>query len=450
MHHDLVATPQPHEVSALEKSVSFAIETATSQGASAVEVSANIDAGFSLTVRNQDLETLEHHRDKSLSLTVYLGQSKGSVSITDLSQDAVKEAVTYACHLAKYAENDPHAGLPEHNLLAFDYPDLDLHHPSSLNVEKASLIAKRAEHAALQIDPRIKNSEGATVDSFAGYQLLANSDGFMGGYWSSQHSLSTSVIAKDGDSMERDHDYVSSRLPDIFEYPEKIGEKAAQRALARLNARKIKTQNVPVLYQSDIASSLLGNFFSAISGSHQYRETSFLLGKKGESVMPSHMNIFEYPHLPQASGSSPFDEEGVKTSDKMWVKDGVLQNYVLSSYSARKLGLQTTGNAGGLHNIRLNTSDFSFEDLLKKMHRGVLITELLGQGVNIVTGDYSRGFAGFWVDQGQIQYPLHEMTLAGHLKDMLKNIVLIGKDLETRGSIWTGSILLEQMTIAGA
>lgn len=445
----LIATPQVAEAARIKEASLHILDLAKAKGASTAEVCTDLDAGFSLSVRQQDIETLEHHCDQSLSLTVYIGQAKGTVSITDLSTAALQEAVTYACHLAQYAEQDPFAGLPEPAILAFEYPDLDLYHPYSTDVETAVALAKSMEQAAFDCDPRIRNSEGASLNSISGYRILANSHGFVGEYWHSHHGASVSVIAEADGLMERDYDYANSRSIDIFQNPAHIGRMAAERAVARLHAQKISTRTVPVIYNNRIAISLLGNFFAAIRGSNQYRKSSFLLDSIGKAVLPAHMNIFEYPHLLGASGSAPFDTDGVKTNDRVWVKDGILQGYILDTYAARKLHMPATGNAGGLHNIRLDTSEHDLSGLLKQMHQGVLVTELLGQGVNIVTGDYSRGFAGFWVDDGKIQYPLHEMTLAGNLRDMLQGIVAIGSDLDQHSHIWTGSILIDKMTVAG-
>lgn len=445
----LVSVPTQAHAAHLNQVAKDVINSAQNKGADAVEVGLSTDAGVTLSVRQRVLETLEHHRDTSLSMTVYFGQTKGHVSISDLTPAAINEAIDYACTIAQFTQPDPYAGLADPELMAHQYPELELFSPWDLTFEQAEKIAIECESAALDADPRIVNSEGATVATYTGYHVYANSHGFLGGYWTSKHSLSCSVVGQSNDEMQRDYDYTVSRFADQLISAQEIGRITAQKTLARLSARQIPTQRVPVIFHHECAGSLFSHFFSAIRGSSQYRQASYLLGQMGQSVMPEHITIKEYPHILHALASSPFDSEGVKTVDRTWVDAGVLQSYILSSYSARKLGMTTTGNAGGIHNIRLSTSDDDLAGLMKKMQRGLLVTELIGHGVNIVTGDYSRGAVGYWIENGEIQFPVHEITIAGNLRDMLRNIVAIGNDLEKRSAIWTGSVLIDGMTVAG-
>jgi PmbA protein len=425
------------------------LEMAKKKGATQVEANISHDIGFSVTVRMKEVETIEHNRNKSLGVNVYFGQKKGSASSSDFSLQAVENAVEAACHIARFTTEDPFSGLAEPNLLAKSLPNLDLYHPWSIDPQNAIELGKDCEISALATDNRITHSEGATLSTHQGLYLYANSNGFCDGYPSSRHSLSCSLIAKDKTGMQRDGSYTIGCDPNQLEPAEKLGKKAAENTLKRLNARRLPTCQVPVIFHAEIASSLIGNFLSAISGGNLYRKASFLINHLGKTVFSKLITIYERPHLLKGLGSAPFDDEGVATQNRTLVSDGILQGYLLSSYSARKLGLKTTGNAGGAHNILLETSQSNLDDLIKRMDKGLLVTELLGQGINLVTGDYSRGAVGFWVEHGQIQYPVEEITIAGNLRDMFQNIVEIGNDIDYRSSILTGSILLENMMVAG-
>lgn len=419
--------------------------------ATACEVDVSEGVGQSITVRKQAVETIEYNRDKGISVTVYVGQRRGYASSSDFSTSALRASVDAALSIAGFTAEDPCAGLPEEKLLAKKIPDLDLYHPWNLEAEEAIAIAQRCEQAAFDVSPLVTNSEGATVSVQHSHFISANSLGFMGGYPSSRHYVACAVIAGKGDDMQRDDWYSSHRRAADIAAPEAIGDYAARRALSRLKARKIKTCQVPVLFEAPLAPTLIGNFVYAVSGGALYRKSSFLLDSLGQQIFPKFMQIDERPHLKRALGSAPFDDDGVATRDRSVVKDGVLQGYFLSTYTARKLGMPTTGNAGGSHNliVKPNVRD-DFRAMLKRMGTGLLVTELLGQGVNYVTGDYSRGAAGYWVENGEIVYPVHEITIAGNLKDMLRNIVAVGNDVLMRGAKQTGSILIERMTVAGS
>jgi PmbA protein len=402
------------------------------------------------------VETIEYHRDRGLAITLYFGQSKGSASTADLRPAAVRESVQKAATIARYTAADECAGLADPEALAREVPDLDLYHPWSLEPEQAVTLARDCEAAGLGCDARLKNSEGATVTTHSGVRVYGNSHGFLQGYPSTSHSISCALVAQSGDEMQRDYWYSVARRAQALEDVSVIGRHAARRALRRLGARQLSTRRAPVLYAPELARGLFGHFVGAIRGASQYRRSSFLLGAAGTQVFPQFLQIAERPHLPQALASSPFDAEGVATRDRELVRDGVLRGYVLGSYSARKLGLATTGNAGGIHNLIVGTADDaarahsgSFEQLLERMGEGLFVTELMGPGVNGVTGDYSRGASGFWVEGGAIAYPVHEVTIAGNLRDMLRGIVAVGTDVDAHGAIRTGSVLLEAMTIAG-
>ncbi len=447
---DLTETNQKDdELPRLKSIVEDLLREAERQGATTAEAGISIDQGLSVTARLGDVETIEHHRDQGLGVTVYFGHRKGSASTTDLSARAVKETVSAACGIARYASDDEYAGLPDPALLTTDVVDLDLSHPWRLNADRAVELAIECEEAARSYHPEISNSEGATLTTQNGVKVLGNSLGFLQGYPSSEHSLSCSVLGQRGESMQRDYWYTVARDCDALEPPRAVGEKAAQRTLRRLEARSLTPRQCPVIYSAEVARGLLGHLVGAIRGSNLYRKTSFLLESLGQSVFPPFVHIHEQPHIKQALGSAPFDAEGVATRAHDIVRDGVIQSYILSSYSARKLGLESTGNAGGVHNLTLDPGDMDLAGLLKQMNTGLLVTELMGQGVNNVTGDYSRGAAGFWVVGGEIQYPVEEITIAGNLKDMFGGIVAIGSDVDSRGTIRTGSILIEAMTVAG-
>jgi PmbA protein len=418
-------------------------------GASASEAEVSLGFGQNVSVRLDEVETIEYNRDKGMSVTVYFGQRRGHASTSDLSPQAFKDTVAAACSIARHTAHDEYCGLADPSLLAKEIPDLDLYHPWALSVEQAIELARVCEAAALQVDARISNSEGASVSAYEGMFVYANSHGFSGGYPTSRHSLSCSVIAEAGDEMQRDYWYSSARAAGDLESAESVGRVAGQRTVRRLGGRQLKTMQVPVLFEANIAAGLLSHFVSAISGSSLYRKSSFLLDSLEQQVFASHIHISEQPHLKKGLASSPFDNEGVATHARDLVAGGVLHGYMLSSYSARKLGMTTTGNAGGNYNLILRSGKLDFAGLLQSMHTGLLVTELLGHGINMVTGDYSRGAAGFWVENGEIQYPVEEITIAGNLKDMFRQIVAVGSDAVVQGSKQTGSILIERMTIAG-
>jgi PmbA protein len=429
-----------------------ALQEARRLGASSAEIAISSSAGLAINVRMGEVETIEHTRDKALGISVYVGHKKGSASTTDFSSQAVKECVAAACGIARHTAEDEYAGLADAALMATDFPDLDLHHPWELSPEAAIEIALRAESAARDLDSRIVNSEGAGVSRLDGIQVYANSHGFNAGHPSSRHSISCAVIAGDDGGMQRDYWYSVSRDPRQLEGAEDIGRRAAERSLSRLGARRLSTRSVPVLFAAQTATGLLGHFVNAVRGGNLYRKASFLVDALGKSVFLDHVTIHEQPHLSGAIGSAAYDSEGVATKGRKLIDDGVLQGYVLSSYSARKLGMQTTANAGGVHNLTADPSagEADLDELLASMGTGLYVTELMGMGVNTVTGDYSRGAAGFWVEAGTLQYPVEEITIAGNLRDMFLGIQAIGADQDRRGNIRTGSILIDTMTVAGA
>ncbi|ARP91897.1 metalloprotease PmbA [Bordetella genomosp. 9] len=409
--------------------------------------------GLSVSVRKDDIETVEQTRDRSLDVTVYAGQRRGSASTSDFSEAALRETVEAAWHIASHTAEDPAAGLPDADMLAREYPDLALHYPWAIGTEEAAELALRAERAARAVDPRITNTEGASVGTFEGQFVMGNTRGFMGGYPYSRHSLSVAPIAGRGNGMQRDYWYTSERDAKNLASPEAVGRYAAERALSRLSARRIRTGKFPVLFEAPLALGLLGALTQAANGGALYRKASFLVDSLGKPIFAEHIDVNEDPHIPGAMGSSPFDDEGVVTRPRDVVKGGVLQGYFLSTYTARKLGMPTTGNAGGSHNLtlrsRLTEPTDDLEAMLRKMGTGFMVTELIGQGVNYVTGDYSRGAFGYWVENGQIQHAVQEVTIAGNLRDMFRQIVAVGADTISRGTKTTGSILIEQMAIAG-
>ena len=433
----------------LESIVATILDEAKRQGASAAEAGVNAESGLSVTVRLGEVETVEHNRDKGLGVTVYFGQRKGSASTSDFSREAIRETVGAACAIAKYTAEDPCAGLADAERMAARIPDLDLFHPWELSAERAIELAAECEAAAQAVDKRITNSEGATVSSHAGNRVYGNSHGFLGAYRSSRHSVSCAVIADDGHGMQRDYWYTVARDSADMEAVRSVGQRAGERTVRRLGGKRLSTRQAPVLFVADVAGGLFGNFVRAVRGESLYRKSSFLLDQLGEKIFPEFMHVHEQPHLKKALGSAPFDSEGVATQARDLITAGVLQGYVLDSYAARKLGMQTTGNAGGVHNLTIDPGSHDLAGLLKEMGSGLLVTEMMGMGVNIVTGDYSRGAAGFWVENGAIQYPVEEITIAGNLRDMFKGIVAVGSDVETRGNTRTGSVLIDRMTIAG-
>jgi len=426
---------------------------AKSLGASACECDVSEGFGLSVTVRKGAIDTLEHNRDKGIGVSVHFGTrphvKRGHASTSDFSPAALRQTVEAAVAIARHTAEDDCAGLPDAELLARDHPDLDLYHPWRVSPEDAIDIAKRCEAAAFALSPKLKNTEGTSVSAQHSQFIFANSLGFMGGFPTSRHSLGCSMIAEEKGQMQRDDWYSSARVPAKVADPEALGRYAGERALARLRARKISTCQAPVLFEAPLAGGLVGHFVSAVSGGSLYRKSTFLLDSMGKEVFSPIVSIEERPYERRAMASSPFDEEGVATRQRSIVKNGVVEGYFLSTYSARKLGLQSTGSAGGNHNLVVTPGTLDFRAMLRKMHRGLLVTELLGQGINLINGDYSRGAAGYWVENGEIQYPVEEITIAGNLATMFKSIAAVGKDTLVRGSRESGSILIGNMTIAG-
>jgi PmbA protein len=433
----------------IKTAVADVLALAKQKGATQAEASMSKVQGIAVSARMQEVETVEFTNDGGLGISLYVGKKKGSASTADLSHDALALAVSKAIEIAKYTEEDPCNGLADEALLATDIPDCDLYHPVALDTEAGLALALETERYALDSDPRITNSDGASYNANIGCRVYGNSHGFLAGYPSTRYSTSCVVIAEENGDMQRDYAYTVDRIADRLKSTEKIGKEAAKHALSRLGAEKVKTGKYPVMFDSQIAGSLFGHLVSAISGGSLYRKSSFLLDSVNTQILPEWMTITEQPHLPQALASSPFDHEGVATIDRTIVADGILQLYLMTTYSGRKMNLPSTGHAGGVHNWQINTTHPDQASLLKDMGTGVLVTELMGQGVNGVTGDYSRGAAGFWVENGVIQYPISEFTIASNLKDMLLNIVGVGGDIERRGSMFTGSVLLSEMQIAG-
>lgn len=427
------------------------LDEAKKQGATSAAAGISTGDGLSVDVRMAEIDKLEYHRDQGLGVTVYFGQRQGTASTGDLSAAAISDTVRAACNIAKYTSEDECRGLADAELMATEFPDLDLYHPWDITAEQAIEKAILCENTAREFDPRISNSDGASVSTYSGLSAYANSHGFAAVRASSSHSLSCSVIANeaDGEGMQRDHWYSSSRIGEQLETPEIVGQRAAEETLSRLDARKLTSRQCPVLYIPRLASGLLGHFTSAIGGGAQYRKASYLLDSVGDKVFPEFVNLYERPFIPQAFRSASYDSEGVATREQDIVRDGIVQTYIMGSYSARKLGLQSTGNSGGLHNLTVDSTGQDFGEMLKLMDTGLLLTGLIGSGINGITGDYSRGATGFWVEKGVIQYPVEEITIAGNLKDMLGGIVAIGNDLDPRIGTRTGSILVEQMMISG-
>jgi PmbA protein len=432
------------------------LEMAQRLGASDAGAEVSEGSGLSVSVRKGKLENVERNRDKSLGVTVYLGQRRGNASTSDFSKASLEQTVRAAYDIARFTAEDPMAGLPDEKDMALGKAarrDLDLFHPWALTAERAAELALRAESAAMGLDKRITNSEGASASAQQSHFFMGNTRGFRGGYASSRHGLSVSPIAGRGNDMQRDYWYTSERDARDMARPESVGRYAAERVLSRLKSRKIATCEVPVLFENTLAAGLLGAYVQATSGGALYRKTTFLEGCLGQMVLPKHIDILEDPHIIKGKGSAPFDDEGVLTRKRKVVQSGVTQGYFLSSYSARKLGMQTTGHAGGSQNLiftsRLTQPGDNLRAMLKKLGRGLFVTELMGQGVNYVTGDYSRGAAGFWVENGEIAFPVNEITIAGNMADMFKQIVAVGADSYTYGSKTIGSVLIERMKIAG-
>ena len=441
---------------AFQQLVEDALTLARKLGATDAAAEVSEGMGLSVSVRKGKLENVERNRDKTIGVTVYVGQRRGNATTSDFSSEALAQTVRAAYDIARYTAEDPAAGLPDPTDLATGRAakrDLDLFHPWAIDAEGAAELARRCEGAAMSVDGRITNSEGAGVSAQQSHFFAGNTAGFRGGYASSRHSLSVSPIAGRGREMQRDFWYTSERDARDMASPEAVGRYAAERALSRLKSRKIATCEVPVLFENTLAAGLLGAYVQATSGGALYRKASFLLDSLGEPIFPKHIDIVEDPHIPKGKGSAPFDDEGVVTRKRRVVRSGVVQGYFLSSYSARKLGMQTTGNAGGSQNLfmssKLTQPGDNLDAMLRRLGTGLFVTELMGQGVNYVTGDYSRGAAGYWVENGVIQYPVHEITIAGHLREMFQQIVALGADAYTYGSKTVGSMLIERMKVAG-
>lgn len=433
----------------LRDAVSFAIDTAQKAGATA-EVGVTKVSGLSVSTRLQEIENVEFTNDGALGISVYLGQQKGNASTSDLSEEAIKNTVEAALAIAKYTSPDDCTGLADKELMAFEAPDLELYHGASVDVEQATKLALEAEKSALEYDAKIVNSNGASFNSHTGVRVYGNTHGMLQSYLSSRYSLSCSVIGGELDQLENDYEYTVSREFDALSSADWVGQNCAKKVIARLNPQKLTTREVPVIFLNDVATGLISHLTGAISGGSLYRKSSFLLDHLGKQVLPDWFQISERPHLLRRLASTPFDSEGVRTQNLEIIQDGVLQTYLLTSYSGRKMGMQSTGHAGGIHNwlVKPNLTG-GLTALLRQMGTGLLVTDVMGQGVNIVTGDYSRGAAGFWVENGEIQYPVAEITIAGQLQDMLKNIVAVADDVEHRSNIQTGSILLDKMKISG-
>jgi PmbA protein len=435
--------------SKLQQMVADILQESKKLGATSAEVDVAVNRGFSATVRMGDVETVEYNQDKIIEITVYFGKRSGSASLSDTRPEAIRTAIQAACNIARFTDEDPFSGLADKDLLAFNYPSSDLFYPWDITVPRAIELGLECEAIGLAADKRIVNSEGVTVSTIEVWNAYGNSHGFIGISPVTRHEISAVFIAKHGEEMQRDYGYTVACAPDSLKSIQEVAQTAVERTVRRLNGRRMATCNSPVIFAAEEARSLLGHFVSAISGGSLYRKSSFLLDRLGQKVFPQHINISEKPYLAKSLGSSPFDDDGVTTRENVFVQDGILNSYSLSTYSARKLNLQTTGNAGGVHNLYINTSENDLPALLKKMDKGLLVTELMGNGVNLISGDYSRGAAGLWIENGEIQYPVEEITIAGNLNDMYQNLVEVANDVDHRGNINTGSILLENMMIAG-
>ncbi|WP_439859634.1 metalloprotease PmbA [Pseudomonas sp. MBLB4136] len=440
----------PAAVPQLQAQVEQIIAEAKKQGASACEVAVSVEQGLSTSVRQGEVETVEFNRDQGFGITLYVGQRKGSASTSASGEAAIRETVAAALAIARHASEDECAGLADAALMARELPQLDLYHAWAISPEQAIEQALSCEAAAFATDKRIKNADGTTLNTHQGCRVYGNSHGFVGGYASTRHSLSCVMIAEDGGQMQRDYWYDVNRQGELLADAADIGRRAAQRAVSRLGARPVPTCEVPVLFSAESATGLFGHFLSAISGGNLYRKSSFLEGALGQQLFPGWLKLDERPHIPRALGSAAFDGDGLATYAKSFVEGGELLSYVLGTYSGRKLGMPSTANAGGVHNLFVSHGDEDQQALLKRMGRGLLVTELMGHGLNMVTGDYSRGAGGYWVENGEIQFPVQEVTIAGNLRDMFKQIVAVGNDLELRSNIRTGSVLIERMTVAGS
>ncbi|EIK60272.1 metalloprotease PmbA [Pseudomonas lactis] len=440
----------PQALPALQEQVEQILAEAKRQGASACEVAVSLEQGLSTSVRQREVETVEFNRDQGFGITLYAGQRKGSASTSASGPEAIRETVAAALAIAKHTSEDESSGLADKALMAKEVQDFDLFHAWDITPEQAIELALTCEAAAFDADARIKNADGTTLSTHQGCRVYGNSHGFIGGYASTRHSLSCVMIAEANGQMQRDYWYDVNRQGDLLADPASIGQRAAQRAASRLGARPVPTCEVPVLFSAELAGGLFGSFLGAISGGNLYRKSSFLEGAIGQKLFPEWLTIDERPHLMRAMGSSSFDGDGLATYAKPFVEKGELVSYVLGTYAGRKLGLPSTANAGGVHNLFVTHGDEDQAALLRRMGRGLLVTELMGHGLNMVTGDYSRGAAGFWVENGEIQFAVQEVTIAGNMRDMFKQIVAVGNDLELRSNIRTGSVLIERMTVAGS
>lgn len=425
------------------------LEEAKRQGADQAEVTIAANKGFTVSVHGGDVETIEYHRDKAIDITVFFDKRMGSATLSDLRPEALSDAVKAACYIAKFTDQDPASGLAEIDQLAFNYPELKLASHWHITVEQAIELGCQCEQEALDFDKRVIKAESLQVSTVDGWHIYSNSHGFRGAFPHTRHEISCILVAKQDEEMQRDYNYTVASDPSCLDNISAVARKAAERTVSRLGARNIKTIKTPVIFLAEEARSLLGHFFSAIKGGHLYRKSSFLLDHLGKQIFPTFMHMQENPHLAYALGSAPFDNDGVATRANVFVENGVLRSYALGVYSARKLGMTTTGNSDGVHNLMVTTGSKSLLELIKTMNKGLLITELMGQGVNLLTGDYSRGASGYWIENGEIKYPVQGITVAGKLQDIYRNIVEIGEDIDLRGNIRTGSILIEEMTVAG-
>lgn len=426
------------------------LKEAARLGASQTEVSIAANKGFFVKAREGSVETVEYTQDKVIEIKVYFGKRAGSASLSDIRMASVRSAVEAACHIARFTDEDPMAGLPDKQELAFNVKPQDLTYPWSISVEQAIEMACQCEREALSYDKRLISAEEASIQTMDGWYLFANSLGFMATQAATRHDMSCILIGKEGEDMERDYSYTVAVDPTMLESISTVAKQAAERTVRRLGPRRLPTMKVPVIFAAEEARSLWGHFASAISGNNVYRKSTFLLDSLGKKIFPDFIHIQEQPFIPKGLGSASFDGEGVATRQNIFVDKGVLQTYSLDSYAARKLGMKTTGDCGGLHNVVIQPGSKGLSELIKSMHKGLLVTELMGHGVNMVTGDYSRGMSGFWIENGEIQYPVHEITIAGKLQDMYADIVEIGNDVDVRGNIRTGSVLIKEMMVAGS
>lgn len=425
------------------------LQQAKKNGATEAEVVISLNKGFTVSAHDGDVEKVEYQQDKSIAINVMFGKRSGSAGISDIRPEAIKQAVEAACHIAKFTDEDPASGLAEKEDLAFDYPHIEMNYPWKISVDEAIEMACQCEKEALAYDKRIMSAEETSVSTMEAFYLYANSHGFTGSFPHTRHEISCVLVGKEKDEMQRNYSYTTAADPELLENISHVAKEAAERTVKHLGARKIKTMKTPVIYHAEEARGLFGHLIAAISGGNLYRKSSFLLDHLDEKILPSFMNLQELPHLDRELGSCPFDDDGIATRNNIFIEGGVLRNYCLSVYTARKLGMKSTANAGGVHNLFVKSGNKDLSELLKTMNKGLLITEIMGNGVNIVTGDYSRGVGGFWVENGEIQYPVQEITVAGKLQDMYAGIQEVGNDIDVRGNIRTGSVLINEMMVAG-